>query len=148
MNSHFPLYQCARRVLLITSLLSSPAFLQSVQAQDNGWLLKDKPSWVWAQESSANQKLYLRKGFEIPSAVMKARVYATCDNQLRLFLNGKEVGTSPDWPYPIEKDVSDLLSQGKNVVAARGCERDGDGGFCFEIGSGTGQWGEVGGKER
>lgn len=117
-------YSLSRRiqhVSLATIFLSALSFLQIPEAQskDGEWLLKDKPSWVWTQKSADNQKLYLRKSFEIPAAVKRARVYATCDNQLRLFLNSKEVGTSSDWPYPIEKDVSGLLKPGKNVIAAQ-----------------------------
>lgn len=133
MKTPLPLKPYIPCAWVIATLLLSQAFSPSAQAEGNDWLLKDKPSWVWAQKSADHQKLYLRKSFEIPSPVKKARVYATCDNQLRLFLNGKELGTSPDWQYPIEKDVSALLAPGKNVFAAEAVNASGAAAFVLKL---------------
>lgn len=90
--------------------------------QSNEAWLKAKPvaKWIWAQESPDGHKLNLRKSFEIGGDVKVARLYATCDNSMKLFLNGKAVKSSPKWESPIELNVAKSLKPGKNVLAVAG----------------------------
>ncbi|NOX98734.1 MAG: cytochrome C, partial [Verrucomicrobia bacterium] len=123
------------RILLTVFSLSVLPFSFKVVAQGKKgeWLEKNKPTWVWTQRASDGQKLFLRKSFDIPANAKSARVYATCDNKLQLWINGKEVGTSPDWAQPIEKDVTALLKPGKNVIAAQAENAGGTAAFVLKL---------------
>lgn len=91
------------------------------------------PKWIWTQKSASGQKLWFRKTFNLKGRAKAARLYATCDNKLKLWVNGKSVGTSPDWPQPIEKDVTALLKDGKNVIAAEGQNAGGIAAFVLNL---------------
>lgn len=78
------------------------------------------PQWIWsATPAGQDEQLWLRHRFEVAGTIKSARLYATCDNRLTLWVNGQEAGTSPDWPVPIEKDIAKMLTPGKNVLAAQ-----------------------------
>ena len=123
------------RIILVTFFLSILSLSPAVKAQGKKgeWLEKNKPTWVWTQRTSSGQKLFLRKSFELPAKVKGARVYATCDNKLQLWINGKEVGTSPDWPQPIENDVTSFLKSGRNVIAAGAQNAGGAAAFVLKL---------------
>ena len=89
---------------------------------DNAAWLKNKPTpqWIWTEQSGNGQKLWFRKSFDLKGKPKSAKVYATCDNKLKLWINGNHVGDSRDWPYPVEKDVTALLRSGSNMIAVEG----------------------------
>ncbi len=92
------------------------------------------PSWIWAQQTSGDQKLFFRRTFDVAAPVLKsARVYATCDNRLKLHLNGKLAGESPDWDQPIEKDITALIQPGKNIIAAEAQNAGGSAAFILKL---------------
>ena len=87
--------------------------------RNKNWLQTGQQAqWIWTKWSQANQKLWFRKEFTLPSKVTDARLYATCDNHAKLSINGKAVGVARDWQYPIELDVEKFLVTGNNVVSA------------------------------
>lgn len=58
------------------------------------------PQWIWPQAKGADQEtVYFRKAFK-SSARDTARVYAACDNELTLYVNGKQVAESTAWETP------------------------------------------------
>ncbi|WP_344208434.1 glycoside hydrolase family 78 protein [Kribbella sancticallisti] len=70
---------------------------------------------------------YLRRSFELPAPVVRARVYATAHGLYQLNANGRRVGTdelTPGWTdyrYRVAYqayDVTDLLHEGENVLGA------------------------------
>ena len=82
-------------------------------------------NWIWTKgKAEPNQKLWFRRAFDLSAKAKSARVYATCDNHLKLRINGKDVGTARDWKYPVEKDVKGLLVPGRNVITAE-CRNNG-----------------------
>ncbi len=107
------------------------------------WLTREpQPQWVWTEATSNEQRLLLRKSFELPDAAIEsAKLYTTCDNRLKLWINGQAVGESPDWPNPIEQDVAGLLRSGTNVIAAECRNAGGTAAFVFKLtsDSATGQ---------
>ena len=109
------------RLFLLLSLFPTLA----IRAADPGtWLAGDAGlQWIWDEGGGKkDQELWFRQSFEIPATakVSAARLYATCDNKMDLFLNGKKVGSSPDWPQPIEVTaVANFLQSGRNVIAIR-----------------------------
>ena len=94
----------------------SPAVAQN---KNQKWLTSDpRPNWVWdAAGASDGQRIYLQKTFTIEAAVNSSKLYTTCDNSMTLWVNGNEIGSSPDWPYPIATDISKQLATGRNTIA-------------------------------
>jgi glucose/arabinose dehydrogenase len=83
--------------------------------------------WVWGPEApKTNQPAFLRVGFALPAdvGVKSARLWATCDNQCELFVNGKSVGRSDDWQQPVSVDIAAAIKAGPNLVAAQ-CRNEG-----------------------
>src|SRR5687768_15604450 len=81
------------------------------------------PSWIWAEKTADNQTLGLRGTFELPGdakAVESATLWASCDDQMVVFVNGKQVKTSTSWAQPVTVDVKRNLVAGRNVVAVLG----------------------------
>lgn len=83
------------------------------------------PQWIWLGEKSfPKQVVFFRKGFEVPGAVKKAALYATCDDEMIAFLNGARVLRSEVWQVPSYADVTNQVRQGRNVLAIRGKNRN------------------------
>lgn len=102
------------------------------------WLAADADlQWIWDETGGkANEELWFRKTFEIPagSSIASARLYGTCDNKMDLSLNGKKIGSSPDWDQPIEvTGAKSLVQPGKNVVAIRGQNAGGSAAMIFKL---------------
>ncbi|MGB0578481.1 MAG: family 16 glycoside hydrolase [Limisphaerales bacterium] len=102
------------------------AAVEVPSASNAGWI-KDKPTpqWIWTERSGNGQKVWFRKSFNLKGKAKSARVYATCDNKLKLWINGKHVGDGRDWMFPVEKDVTALLQSGANVIAVEGQNQGG-----------------------
>ncbi len=84
--------------------------------------LKSKPiaQWIWSKQSPDGHKLYFRKLFKLSTAPKKARIYATCDNRMKLLINGKALKSTNAWESPIELDVTKSLQAGQNLLAVEG----------------------------
>ncbi len=76
--------------------------------------------WIWAKDSPDGHKLNLRKAFTVRGEIKSARLYATCDNSMKLILNGKPIKSTDAWQSPIELNVTKSLKPGKNVLAVAG----------------------------
>jgi hypothetical protein len=88
-----------------------------------------QPFWIWGADDK--RRYVLRKEFE--SGATTGRLKATCDNRMRLLLNGQEITRSDDWQTPVEADVSKLLKPGKNVLEADVFNSDGPAGFVLKL---------------
>jgi len=83
-------------------------------------------NWIWREGKLDDNWIYLRKSFDIAGEVKAAKLYATCDNELELWINGESAGHAPDWGDPIlNADATKLLKQGKNAIAAKARNRGG-----------------------
>src|SRR5262249_49464759 len=83
------------------------------------------PPWTWLSASPEDDEtLSLRKTFEVKGKVKSAFVVATCDNQVTLFLNGRQLFQHDVWEEPVGEEVTKGLREGKNVIAA-GCKNHG-----------------------
>lgn len=114
--------------------VSDEGALEVPPASDSSWLT-DAPAahWVWAAEHKNNQKVWFRRGFELAGKARTARLYASCDNQIKLWLNGKEIGVSDNWAKPIELDVTKALVVGKNQLAVEGQNEGGIAGLVLKL---------------
>ena len=72
------------------------------------------PSWIWG--ASPEKTWVLRK--EFPGGAIAATLWATADNAVTLFLNGKEIGSSDEWTEPILVDLAGRIVEGRNELTA------------------------------
>ncbi len=101
---------------------------------DGKWILATpKPTWIWAANSTTNQKAWFRRAVKIDGKIKSAKLYATCDNALQLWVNGKSIGKSTDWKEPIEQEITDELKSGRNVIAAEGQNEGGVAAFVCKM---------------
>ncbi|MEJ5252324.1 MAG: hypothetical protein HPY54_04730 [Chthonomonadetes bacterium] len=77
------------------------------------------PQWIWYPETpiADNAARFFRKTFDLQKRVRRARVVVTGDDAFTLWLNGREVAKGGQ-PMLREVDVTRLLRQGRNVLAA------------------------------
>lgn len=87
------------------------------------------PVWIWGED--ANRPYVLRT--EFPGGAKAARLRATCDNRMTLFLNDQEVARSDRWEEPVEVDVQKFLRPGANVLRAEVANSGGAAGFILEL---------------
>ena len=116
----------------------------SVQAQKatdatksiNSQWLNSKPvaQWIWSKSPSTNQKLWFRRSFDLDSKPKFATLYATCDNQMAMWINGRKVGASSAWESPLKLNVAPFLVKGKNVIAIEGANEGGVAGIVLKLG--------------
>ena len=91
-------------------------------------------SWIWRADKVDDEWIYLRKSFELAGEVKSAKLYATCDNELELWVNGESAGRAPDWGDPIlNPAATKLLKSGKNVIAAKARNRGGSAAFTLKL---------------
>ena len=62
-----------------------------------------------------------------------ARLKATCDNHVVVYLNGKRVAASDDWQSPVEADVQQHVLPGKNELVAEVRNEGGPAGFALKL---------------
>lgn len=106
--------------------VSSKQDLSKKIDKNSDWLTGNKTAqWVWANQSSPNQSVWFRKTFSIQSPIESAQLYATCDNQAEVWINGKSVGKSNAWEQPIQRDIAKRLRQGENTIAVQGKNQGG-----------------------
>lgn len=100
------------------------------------------PSWIWfGDKPKNNQVIYFRKEFEIKGfSISAARLYATCDNEMTVYINGREVLKYDRWQDPVFKDVFSFFAteqnpsgSGRHVIAVRGKNIDSAAGLLMRI---------------
>ena len=81
------------------------------------------PSWIWIGEKPRDgQTVYFRKEFDTPKGLKSAKLVATCDDSMTVYLDGKSLGEADGWASPIARDLTRPLGGrgGKHVLAVRG----------------------------
>lgn len=80
--------------------------------------------WIWAPEHLRHDNLHLlcRRTFTLENAPEHATLWMTANTSYELYLNGRCAGRGPNRSFPSRQvvdrlDVTDLLHQGKNVLA-------------------------------
>ena len=85
-----------------------------------------EPQWIWLSKvAKANEKVTLRKEFDLGAAVKTATLSVTCDNGADAVLNGKPALQNRDWMEPTKADVKALLKAGKNELVLNARNQDG-----------------------
>lgn len=96
------------------------------------WIGKDEDSlgvelidlkgaqWIWPEkiDSAPVVKAAFRKTFELPEGEIRTAFLAfAADNEHRIFLNGKDVGSGTNFKTASMIDIQSALKPGKNVLA-------------------------------
>jgi len=87
------------------------------------------PLWIWGQETDT--RYFLRKTFA--GGIKAARVKFSADNHVKLFLNGKEVGSCDEWQDGAEADLTKLIKPGENELLAEVWNDGGPSGFVLKL---------------
>ncbi len=81
-----------------------------------------KADWIWGAQVTDHQTLYFEKTFFLPHSPRSAHLWITCDDSLRLFLNGREVAVKQASLFEI-RSLSHLAAyfhKGSNTIAVEG----------------------------
>lgn len=87
--------------------------------------LSSAPSWIWSDTHSADQKIALRKTFEVSGEIKQALAVGTADNHCELFINNKRAFKVDDWNELGAADITRQLKEGTNVIALAASNDDG-----------------------
>lgn len=93
------------------------------------------PSWIWSSKSpKATEKATFRANFEIPrGGVSMVKLEFTCDNGAVALLNDKKVATNPDWQKATQRDLTDMVKVGRNVLTIKGKNEGGAAGLVARV---------------
>ncbi len=89
------------------------------------------PQWIWSPEHKLGDipqaSCYFRKTIHLP-AEGRGFVEIAADDVYELHVNGKMIGSGGGWQKMTRHDVTEQLKEGKNVVAVKVTNRNGDSG--------------------
>ncbi|NJM36851.1 MAG: DUF1080 domain-containing protein [Akkermansiaceae bacterium] len=92
-------------------------------------------AWLWSnQNPQKDEKVFFRREIQLPSNILNAIITVACDDEQRLFLNGKDIGKSTDWANPPSYDVTaNLKPGGRNVIALECTNRHASAGMALRL---------------
>ncbi len=76
--------------------------------------------WVWSHADASKDlggRILLRKTLRLDKVPERALIAATCDNELVLYVNGRQVAQSTEWTQPTAAEITELLKAGENIIA-------------------------------
>ncbi|MDP6468726.1 MAG: c-type cytochrome [Pirellulaceae bacterium] len=94
-----------------------------------------KPTWIWGPNH--NRDYAMRKRFD--GGATTAWLQATCDNSMRLLINGHQVAQSDSWENPVRVEVSKHLREGTNEIVASVGNAGSVAGFAFKLALSNGE---------
>jgi hypothetical protein len=81
----------------------------------------DVARWIWtnpdAREKVPPQTVRWRRILDLTATPTAAAMVIACDNQFKLFVNGRELASGKDFARPQLVDVSAVMGAGRNVIA-------------------------------
>src|SRR5262245_27820187 len=144
-----PCLHCGSHVVFKMPKVLVAAVLISVVAVSVVWQVQAQPAakgkaasdWIWLDGGARpNQTVYFRKDIMLKYRIKSAKLCGTCDNQMTVFINGKEAMASDAWETPIYRDITDLLrapSKGekpvRNVIAVKAHNTEGPAGLVLRL---------------
>ncbi|MEE3230452.1 MAG: heme-binding protein, partial [Planctomycetota bacterium] len=97
---------------------------------------KAVPQWIWlGNPSDSNETIYFRHTFELSSVPKSVTVAGSCDNSMRVYINGKKAVSSNEWSTPVRAEIAKSLVKGKNVIAVEAVNSGGPGGLILSVDS-------------
>jgi putative heme-binding domain-containing protein len=121
--------EVARSQLAAGAAESAPVSNPQASAVKNALATGSVPSWIWGADFRKNY--YLRTEFSGGSVA--ARLKATCDNGMTVWVNGHAVATSSEWQSPVEVDVQKHIQPGNNVLLVEVTNEGAVGGFVLKL---------------
>jgi putative heme-binding domain-containing protein len=112
-------------------LSGEPAKPTPQEVRPRGDVFKKGPTPLWIWGADDNRRYLLRKEFDGGST--SAWLKASCDNRMKLSLNGQEIARGDDWAVPSEVNVQKLLKPGKNILEAEVTNDGGVAGFVLKL---------------
>jgi putative heme-binding domain-containing protein len=98
-----------------------PAAAAKTEQIDVAWEAAPYPAWIWGDPEADKQ--VFRTTFRGGAAVAKLR--ATCDNAVTIFINGQQVLSHDNWQFVKEADVQKWLKDGENELIAEATDSGG-----------------------
>ncbi len=89
--------------------------------------------WIWAGTPLANQTVTIRRAIPVDAPVEEAWLFSTCDDRVKLTLNGQPAGEVALWSEPSLTDVTRLVKKGGNILEATAANNGGPGGFIASL---------------
>ena len=125
---------CATVIFSVSAVIDSGPWLQTAQASP-----KSVPQWIWlGNPTDSNETVYFRRVFDLSSVPESATVAGSCDNSMRVFINGKKAVSSNEWATPVRAKISKILKKGRNIIAVEAVNRGGPGGLILSLDSWVG----------
>ena len=94
----------------------------------------ESPSWIWKKGAIKTEKVNFKKTFKVAGNVSKALMQATCDNECKIIINGKEAAVSKHWQNEvISIDVAKYLKKGNNEILVEAVNEGSMAGFLFHL---------------
>ncbi|MDR3182625.1 MAG: hypothetical protein LBT89_06855 [Planctomycetaceae bacterium] len=117
---------------------------EAVDSSFSNTLQKDS-AWIWrGKETAVPDSAFFRKTVDLTKEQLgkQAVIAMTADDNFKLFCNGKLVGGGKTWNQIQCFNVTGLLQEGKNVIAAEAVNGGGDCGLIGELRlqGADGQW--------
>jgi len=80
------------------------------------------PEWIWRTNNPApaDEVCLFRKPFVVGFQPQRAVLTAAADDEVTIFLNGREVTHSANWKKPVTVEVTEVVREGTNMLALRG----------------------------
>ena len=94
-----------------------------------------RPQWIWAGAPKDRQKVFLRREFNLTPGLTSARLTASGDNKIVVYLDGEKVLASDNWEEPVGIDLAERLKDkpGKHVLAIEAENSDGPAGVVAKL---------------
>ncbi len=120
---------CAKAPEIVASELRGAPAPIAEKPVDVGLERGPSPHWIWGPKDLDHY--LLKTTFEGGSTA--ARLKTACDNQVTIFLNGKQVATCDEWSEPVEADVQRHVRAGRNELIAEVSNQGGPAAFVFKL---------------
>lgn len=94
--------------------------------------------WIWDkpnafQNEPSSAPIYFRFEFNLEESPEKAELFATADDRVTSYLNGKHLGVNQSWNTPARYGVQKQLTNGRNVIAFEAANGVGPAGFIASL---------------
>ena len=93
-----------------------------------------QPEWIWLEDrGNPADKVVFRKEFVVEGAIAAARLYATCDDEMTIWVDGTQILQHANWSRPVFKDLTGHIEKetpgGKHVLTVEAANGEGPGGL-------------------
>lgn len=94
-----------------------------------------QPSWIWLNNGDQPEKqVFFRREFDIKGDVAAARLTATCDEQMTVYIDGQRVLDSNNWKECSFADVTSLVNKdGRHVICVQAKNRSDSAGLVLRL---------------